>query len=215
MQFSLEVGRDNDIHVSKSSLSFVKMASENVKKLKAIIEKANKSNINIQRLQAVENNLTPSSLSLFRLFLLIPIAFGFIVFIYSKSWLNDEKKCWIPLPDSLSHAFRPPEDCDFCRNITEADRVSNILPKEFQEKYAYNAKPVVITDATINWTALDVFDFWYFKDVYDSSLFDSEQMNCQFFPVNDFETHQKEEKIERKSSSLFSTKPNSNRYEKL
>lgn len=173
------------------------MASENVKKLEAIIEKANKSNINIQRLAAVENHFTPSNLSLFRRFFLIPIAFGFIVLLYSKPWMNDGKKCWISLPDSLSHAFRPPEDCNFCRNVTQADRISNISPKEFEKKYAYNAKPVVITDATIKWTALDVFDFWYFKDVYDSSQFDSEQMNCQFFPVNYVETHKNEIIISR------------------
>lgn len=161
-----------------------RMANKNVKKLKAIIERASKSNINIQRLSAVGNHLTPSDLSLSRLFLLIPIAFGAVAFIYGKSWINDGKKCLISLPDSLSHAFRPPEDCGFCRNISQADRVSNISPKDFEQNYAYNAKPVVITDATINWTALDVFDFWYFKDVYESPLFDSEQMNCQFFPVN-------------------------------
>lgn len=172
------------------------MTNENVKKLKAIIEEANKSNINIQRFPSVRNHLTPSDLSHFRLSLLIPFVFGLITFLYGKSWMNDTKECLISLPDPLSHAFRPPEDCGFCRNITQADRVSNVSPKEFEDNYAYNAKPVVITDATINWTALDVFDFWYFKDVYDSSLYDSEQMNCQFFPVNEFEM--KKKTIEKK-----------------
>lgn len=161
------------------------MSSENVKKLKAIIEKANKSNINIQQFPAVGNHSTLLNLSIVRLVLFIPIVLGLIVFLYSKLWLNDGK-CLIMLPDSFSHAFRPPEDCGFCRNITQADRISNISPHEFEEFYAYNAKPVVVTDATINWTALDVFDFWYFKNVYDSTLTNSEQMNCQFFPVSDF-----------------------------
>lgn len=182
---SSQVLRDNDIHIFES-FPFAKMANENVKKLKAIIERANKSNINIQRLPAVRNHLKPSNLSFF---IVIPIAFGFIAFIHSKSWMNDGKKCWISLPDSISHAFRPPEDCGFCKNITQADRVSNISPTEFERKYAYNAKPVVVTDATTNWSALNVFDFWYFKDVYDS--FNSEQMNCQFFPVNDLKKTKK------------------------
>lgn len=179
------------------------MTNKNVKKLKAIIEKANKSNINIQRLSSVRNHLTPSDLSFFRLILFIAFAFGLIAFLYGKSWMNDTKKCLISLPDSLSHAFRPPEYCGFCRNITQADRVSNILPKEFEENYAYNAKPVVITDATSNWTALDVFDFWYFKNVYETSLYDSEQMNCQFFPVNKFEMKRQIKKISRKISSFL------------
>lgn len=162
-----------------------KMSRENVNKLKAVVEKANKSNINIQRLSAVENHLTSSNSSLFRIFILFPIIMGFCGIFFNRLWVNDEK-CSISLPDSLLHAFRPPEDCSFCRNITQANRISNISPQKFEKYYAYNAKPVIITDATVNWTALDVFDFWYFKDVYDASQFESEQMNCQFFPVNTF-----------------------------
>lgn len=161
------------------------MSRKNVNKLKAIVKKANKSNINIQRLSAVENHLTWSNSPLFRLLILVPIVLGFCGIFFNKLWVNDEK-CLIPLPDLLSQAFRPPEDCSFCRNITQADRISNISPQQFEKYYAYNAKPVIITDATVNWTALDVFDFWYFKDVYDAPQFESEQMNCQFFPVKTF-----------------------------
>lgn len=157
------------------------MSSENVKKLKEIIEKVNESNINIQQLPAVENRSMSLNLSLYRCFLFISIILGFITIIYAKIWRIGEK-CLIAIPDSFSHAFRPPEDCSFCRNVTHADRVSNISPREFEQFYAYNARPVVVTDATHDWSALDVFDFWYFKDVYDLS--DSDQMNCQFFPVN-------------------------------
>lgn len=164
------------------------MLSENVKKLKEIIEKADKSNINIQRFPTVENHSLLSNLSMFRVFLLVPIVVGFMALFYAKIWIHNGEKCLISLPDSLSHAFRPPEDCSFCRNVTQADRISNISPREFEANYAYNAKPVVVTDATRDWTALDVFDFWYFKDVYDSSRSDSERTNCQFFPVNDFQT---------------------------
>lgn len=160
------------------------MLNENVLKLKEIIKKANKSNINIQRLSVVEKNAA-LHFSISKYFLCISIAFGFVAFFCHKIWLNDDK-CLISLPDSFSHAFRPPEDCNFCRNVTQVDRISNISPHEFEENYAYNAKPVLVTDATLNWTALDVFDFWYFKDVYESPRSDGEQMNCQFFPVKTF-----------------------------
>lgn len=150
-----------------------------------VMKKVNKSNINIQRFPSVESS-SKLHYPMFKRFIYTSIVIGIIGFAYNRFWLNGGSgKCLISMPDSLSHAFRRPEDCSFCRNISKVDRVSNISPEEFEKRYAYNAKPVVITDATINWTALDVFDFWYFKEVYDSS--DSDQMNCQFFPVRLFE----------------------------
>lgn len=171
----------------KSKVSYFqagkKMSSSNVEKLKELIKIANKSNINIQKLPAIKNNPALNS-SYFKWISFIPVVLiGIAAFFGYKVLLNDGK-CLVSMPDSLSHAFRPPEDCGFCRNITRADRISNISPDEFEQKYAYNAKPVIVTDATVNWTALDVFDFWYFKNVYESSLTDGEQLNCQFFPVN-------------------------------
>lgn len=159
------------------------MSSSNIAKLNEIIKEAEKSNINVQQLPAVRNNRA-LHLSLSKWMVLIPLLFGFVAFFTYKISFNNGK-CVVPMPDSLSHAFRPPEDCGFCRNVTQVDRVSNILPTEFERIYAYNARPVVVTDATVNWTALEVFDFWYFKDVYETSLSDGEQLNCQFFPVNE------------------------------
>lgn len=158
------------------------MSSSNVEKLKELIEIANKSNINIQKLPAIKNI---SALHFPKFKWILTVIIGIAAFFTYKVLSNDGK-CLIPMPDSLSHAFRPPEDCSFCRNITKVDRVSNISPHEFEQKYAYDAKPVIVTDATVNWTALDVFDFWYFKDVYENSLADGEQLNCQFFPVIKF-----------------------------
>ncbi len=60
------------------------------------------------------------------------------------------------MPKELAKIFRPPEKCDFCRGIKSAKRVANILPEDFEREFAYSGKPVVITDATKNWTALEV-----------------------------------------------------------
>lgn len=158
------------------------MSSANVEKLKELMKIANKSNIDIQQLPAIKNH-SALKITYFKwISLILAVLIGIASFLCYNVLFNDGK-CLVPLPDALSHAFRPPEDCGFCRNITKADRIANVLPHEFEEKYAYNAKPVIVTDATVNWTALDVFDFWYFKDVYESSFSDREQMNCQFFPV--------------------------------
>lgn len=47
----------------------------------------------------------------------------------------------------------------------------------FANSYAYSGKPVVITDAMMNWTAPKVFSFSFLK-----TLYHGEDANCQFFP---------------------------------
>lgn len=163
------------------------MSNQKVKSLQEFIKKLNKSNIFIHSFQAIEKHSNQVKLLMFRMFVIVSFAMAIIGIVCAKIWFHNEEKCLISIPDALSHAFRPPNDCNFCQNVTQADRVSNILPREFEINYAYTAKPVIVTDATHNWTALDVFDFWYFKDVYNSVQSQSERMNCQFFPVNDFD----------------------------
>lgn len=86
------------------------------------------------------------------------------------------------MPDELRKAFRLPTTCDFCRNVKSVPRVSNIDPDDFEKNFAYNGGPVIVTDATTNWTALEVFDYWYFQEVYDNQSSSNERWNCQFFP---------------------------------
>lgn len=62
----------------------------------------------------------------------------------------------MPMPRDLGKVFRPEEKCDFCANVISVNRVSNLSPGEFENEYAYSGKPVVITDATKNWTATEV-----------------------------------------------------------
>ncbi|KAJ6649684.1 Locomotion-related protein Hikaru genki, partial [Pseudolycoriella hygida] len=102
--------------------------------------------------------------------------------VYVKMYLNSET-CALELPQELSKIFRSPENCDFCQNVSKVDRIAKITPDEFERRYAYTGRPVIITDATTNWTALETFDFWYFKDIYDQArMRTNKPMNCQFFP---------------------------------
>lgn len=86
------------------------------------------------------------------------------------------------MPEVLSGVFRPPISCDFCTNKTSAVYLKNVEPNEFEDLHAYSGGPTVIVDATDNWTAKSVFDFWYFKEVYENSGFKTKKWNCQFFP---------------------------------
>lgn len=60
------------------------------------------------------------------------------------------------MPDEMSKAFRPPTDCEFCRNVDNFDVVSGISPSEFEGKYAYSGRPVKVSDGADNWTATQV-----------------------------------------------------------
>ncbi|KAI5699940.1 hypothetical protein M8J75_011431 [Diaphorina citri] len=90
-------------------------------------------------------------------------------------------KCIYELSDVLrSHVQLQSDGCNFCRNVDSVPKVSNISPDEFENNYAYDGVPVVITDAMKNWTAQKVFDYHFFKDLYAESDLDASQ--CQFLP---------------------------------
>ncbi|XP_076634798.1 uncharacterized protein LOC143348461 [Colletes latitarsis] len=100
---------------------------------------------------------------------------GQFLWNYARSARHD--KCLAELPSFTQKIFRPAEDCSICRDVQQVDRISNVVPGTFEERYAYSGRPVVITDAMTNWTAPRVFSFMFFK-----SLYDGEDANCQFFP---------------------------------
>lgn len=68
----------------------------------------------------------------------------------------------VELPRDIRGAFRPPENCNFCENVKEIEQVTNISPREFERKYAYSGVPVIVKDATVNWTALTVIKLQQF-----------------------------------------------------
>uniref|UniRef100_A0A6E8VTW5 Cupin-like domain-containing protein n=2 Tax=gambiae species complex TaxID=44542 RepID=A0A6E8VTW5_ANOCL len=91
--------------------------------------------------------------------------------------------CILTMPAQLQKAFRPPESCDFCRAVRgTVPRLSNVSPTEFARDYAYRGGPVIVTDATVNWTAVESFDFWFFKRVYETHGSGPRAERCQFFP---------------------------------
>lgn len=52
-----------------------------------------------------------------------------------RIWQNySESKCIIPLPNMLQNAFVPANECGFCRNITQVDRVHSISSDYFTKR---------------------------------------------------------------------------------
>lgn len=96
----------------------------------------------------------------------------------------EKESCFFPMPELILDMFRPPVDCRICKNVTSVDRVRNISPAEFLEKYAYTARPVVVEDGMRNWTAQKYFSFEFFKEIYspDSPVIKGRDPQCQFFP---------------------------------
>lgn len=94
----------------------------------------------------------------------------------------DEEQCTIPTPSLLFEITRPIVDCGLCRDVTKVDRVEGISPDEFEDHYAYTGRPVVVVDGAKNWTALNIFSFLYFRQLYSNIDQEESQSSCQFFP---------------------------------
>ncbi|XP_034943563.1 uncharacterized protein [Chelonus insularis] len=107
------------------------------------------------------------------------IAFGWIFYYFIVNYIDSlqYQKCLIDSPDIFRKIFRPAEDCSMCLGVQQVEKISNIDPDVFEERYAYSGMPVVITDATKNWTASKVFSFQFFK-----ALYQGRDGDCQFFP---------------------------------
>lgn len=48
-----------------------------------------------------------------------------------------------------------------CAGVDSVTRVANISAREFEELYAYNTIPVIVTDATQDWKAVKVLPSVY------------------------------------------------------
>lgn len=120
--------------------------------------------------------------SKFKCFVMNLVILTIILIAYNYKYFQSVD-CFLKMPDKLSHTFRTPENCDFCRTVTQIDRVSDLSSEQFEQKYAYTGRPVIVTDATGNWTASDVFSFNYLKSVQQNVFYGNEESKCQFFPV--------------------------------
>ncbi len=96
----------------------------------------------------------------------------------------EKEPCLVILNDKIVDITRPPVDCRICDGLTEVDRVRKITPEQFEEKYAYTGRPLVVEDGAHNWTATASFSFGFFKNIYsdDSPALQNIEQNCQFFP---------------------------------
>ena len=108
-----------------------------------------------------------------------------------KSFLFYESPCVMSNNGFLIEIARPLTNCSMCQNLRVIPVEENLTTEKFIEKYAYSAVPVLVKNATFNWTAMSTFSFHYFKELYTglAGALASVEEECQFFPYKtEFET---------------------------
>lgn len=122
--------------------------------LRQVLHNARLQRFDLATLPSLKNHPELSRFRSVKRVLCVPavIAILFAIPYYCMSYSD----CFLNLPTGMTGAFRPPQECAFCEGVTEVDRVQGITSDEFERQYAYNARPVVVSDATENWTAMAV-----------------------------------------------------------
>ncbi|XP_017780310.1 PREDICTED: uncharacterized protein LOC108565394 [Nicrophorus vespilloides] len=90
-------------------------------------------------------------------------------------------RCLIPNNYFVWEATRPISDCGFCLNVTAPIILHNASREEFAP-YAYTSKPIIIRKAFLHWPAYELFNFYFFKELYESidDSIQSVDEECQF-----------------------------------
>lgn len=135
------------------------------------------------------------NLKLFFLTVVVPVMFAILIYGY---WSYEEiletireSRCAVDNNGFFIEVARPPTNCEMCRGVYSVPIEHGITTERFVEKYAYTAVPVLIKEATKNWTAMDNFSFEFFRGLYRnvSDGFKVTEEECQFFPYKtEFET---------------------------
>lgn len=67
--------------------------------------------------------------------------------------------------------------------MSGALRFGNLSREDFVHNHAYSAKPIVVERAADGWSAMEVFSYDYFKDLYQKTpgSLDDDNIKGQFF----------------------------------
>lgn len=79
---------------------------------------------------------------------------------------------------------RVPVDCDMCRSVDKIDEVhvDDLSVEEFEARYAYSSRPLVVRNASLAWAAMDVLNYQWLKNIYlsDPEILEKEGDECWF-----------------------------------
>ena len=123
----------------------------------------------------------------------IPVLLGILLICFEvgygwEDFMHDvsETPCIIENNFFIMEMSRPLAPCNMCKNLIQVPKYNLIDKDEFLTKHAYTGRPAIISGATANWTAMNSFSFWFFRDLYRKypGSFDKIEDECQFFPYN-------------------------------
>lgn len=117
------------------------------------------------------------------LFKVYPAIFAVLLVSYPLFRLAGGYACLLVEVSPFGEAVNPVMDCKICEGVTEAPRLTNLSKDDFMRNYAYTSRPILVVGAVLNWSAVDVFSYEYFKSLYMDSPESLEEDNSrgQFF----------------------------------
>ena len=117
------------------------------------------------------------------LFYVLPILTVLLVIGYGAWNYSQDYPCYYFVPEPLHEILGPLVDCEFCKGVNHAPRLSNLSRVEFIHKYGFSGQPIIVTDATRTWKASTVFSYDFFKQLYLSrpGALDNDAEFGQFF----------------------------------
>lgn len=101
------------------------------------------------------------------LFIFTPVLASLIEFLLTI-------KCFFPNHYLINEAARPMADCNYCRNLKKPIIISNITYEDLHKTsftnseapFHYSSKPIILKGAVKNWTASNVLNYTFIKDLY-------------------------------------------------
>ena len=116
--------------------------------------------------------------------LFLPLLLAAFGYYFLDNLFDESYPCTVDHSLFVMEAARPVANCGMCKGLSEVPKLSGLTAETFASDYAYNAKPLVVKDATENWTAIQVFTFEFFRKLYSESetAFNVTDEQCQFFP---------------------------------
>ena len=116
-------------------------------------------------------------------FLLMPLLLASLVYYTFNDLFDETSPCTIDNSLFVLEAARPITDCKMCEGITEVPKLSGLTVETFVNNFAFSSKPLVVKDATTNWTAMHEFSYEYFRKLYSEakSALNETYEECLFF----------------------------------
>ena len=118
------------------------------------------------------------------IFKVYPVFFFLSLFMFPIFKMVTMSTCLLsdlmPFGDVVAAPFI---NCDMCRGLLGAPRLSNLSKDDFIRNYAYTGRPILVEGAALNWSAVQTFSYDYFKSLYLSvpSSLDEDFSTPQFF----------------------------------